>query len=108
MRIGSPLQFGGVVRTERKNRGLTQAQLAAAGGVSRAWLARFETGHPAASLEQTFRVLRALDLDLSLIERRYSPEEAAVLAAFEEREQRPLIPARRSKSRGRGRHDLTP
>lgn len=82
MRVGSAHQFGGVLRAERKNRGLTQVQLAQAAGVSRAWLAKFENGHPASSIEPIFRVLTALELDLSLIERRYSPQEAAVLAAL--------------------------
>lgn len=81
MRIASAHAFGSVLRAERRSRGLTQVQLAQLAGVSRAWLARFENGHPAASLEPVFRVLRALDLELSLQQRRCSPEEAAVLEA---------------------------
>jgi hypothetical protein len=47
-------------------------------------LSRFETGHPSASLEQVFRVLDALGLDFSLVERRFTPGEAAVLEAMTE------------------------
>ena len=86
--ISSARQFGGAVRVERKRRDWTQAVLAERSGVSRAWLARFETGHPAASLEQVFRVLAALDLDLSLAARRVSPAEAEVLAAIAKRDHR--------------------
>lgn len=86
--ISSARQFGGAVRAERKRRDWTQAVLAERSGVSRAWLARFETGHPAASLEQVFRVLAALDLDLSLAARRVSPAEAEVLAAIAKRDHR--------------------
>jgi HTH-type transcriptional regulator / antitoxin HipB len=85
--IRSARQFGGVVRAERKRRRWTQAVLAERSGVSRAWLARFETGHPAASLEQVFRVLAPLDLDLSVVARQISPAEAEVLAAIAEQDQ---------------------
>ncbi|MEP9384232.1 helix-turn-helix domain-containing protein [Nocardioides cheoyonin] len=88
MRIGNPRQFGAVIRAERKERRLTQVQLAEQAGVSRAWLARFETGHPAASIEPIFRVLAALELDLSTVERRISPQEAVVMAAVAERDRR--------------------
>lgn len=86
--ISSARQVGGVVRAERKRYGWTQAVLAERSGVSRAWLVRFETGYPAASLEQVFRVLAALDLDLNLTARRVSPPEAEVLAAIAARDQR--------------------
>jgi len=88
VRIGSARQFGAVVRAERKQRGLTQVQLAERAGVSRAWLARFETGHPASSIEPIFRVLGELGLDLSTVERSLAPDEAEILAAVAERDQR--------------------
>lgn len=85
--ISSARQLGGAVRAERKRRDWTQAALAERSGVSRAWLARFEAGHPAASLEQVFRVLAALDRDVSLIPRRVSPAEAEVLAAIAQQDE---------------------
>lgn len=78
--------LGAAVRAERKRRGWSQVVLAENSSVSRAWLARFETGHPAASLEQVFRVLTAMDLELSVIKRRVSPAEGDVLAALARQE----------------------
>lgn len=88
MRVGNARQFGAVVRAERKQRGLTQVQLAEQAGVSRAWLARFETGHPAASIEPIFRVLGVMGLELTTADRRLSSHEAEILAALAERDQR--------------------
>lgn len=84
--IANARQLGATVRAARKKRGLSQEAFATKSGVSRAWLARFETGHPAASLEQVFRVLRALDLTITVGERAHSPAESAVLAALAARE----------------------
>ncbi len=81
-------QFGAAVRAARKQRGLSQEALVAQAGVSRAWLARFETGHPTASLEPVFRVLGALGLSLNLVEHKTSDAESAVLAALAARDKR--------------------
>ena len=62
-------EFGASVRAARKERGWSQEELVAQAGVSRAWLARFENGHPAASIDPIFRVLGALGLSLDLRER---------------------------------------
>jgi HTH-type transcriptional regulator/antitoxin HipB len=80
--ITNARQLGAEVREARKKRGLSQEDLAAQAGVSRAWLTRFETGHPTASIEPLFRVLSALDLSLDLAERTVTEAEAAVLAAL--------------------------
>jgi HTH-type transcriptional regulator/antitoxin HipB len=84
--IANARQLGAAVRAERKRRGLSQAKLAEQAGVSRAWLARFENGHPAASIEQVFRVLRSLDLTITVGERTHTSAESAVLAALAARE----------------------
>lgn len=81
--IGSARQLGAAVRAARRRRDWTQVVLAERAGVSRAWLARFETGHPTASLEPVFRVLSALDLDVDLTERRLSAGESEVVAALD-------------------------
>lgn len=86
--ITNARQLGAAVRAARRERGLSQAALAAEAGVSRAWLARFETGHPAASVEQIFRVLKTLGMSLDLTERKTSEAESAVLAALAERRKR--------------------
>jgi transcriptional regulator with XRE-family HTH domain len=82
--ISNARQLGAAVRAARKRQNLSQAALAAEAGVSRAWLARFETGHPGASIEQIFRVLRALGVSIDLTERKTSDAESAVLAALAE------------------------
>ncbi len=86
--ITNARQFGAEVREARKRRGLSQEDLAAQAGVSRAWLTRFETGHPTASVEPLFRVLNALGLSLDLAERTVTEAEAAVLAALAARARR--------------------
>lgn len=58
--------LGPAVRDRRRDRRLTQADLAELAGVSRGWLVRFEHGLDNAEPSTVFRVLRALDLDLVL------------------------------------------
>jgi HTH-type transcriptional regulator/antitoxin HipB len=52
--------FGRAVAEIRRARGLTQAQLADQGGLSRVWLARLETGRSTAVLDHLMRLLRRL------------------------------------------------
>ena len=81
-------QLGAAIRAERRRRGMTQAALAERAGVSRAWLARFETGHPAAQVEQLFLVLRAFGLGLTLEPLRATAAEQALLAELAKRRDR--------------------
>ncbi|WP_422880331.1 helix-turn-helix domain-containing protein [Microbacterium gawkjiense] len=55
-----------MVAARRKRRGLTQQQLADATGVSRGWLARFETGVPGATLHRVLRVIEALNMEMEV------------------------------------------
>ncbi len=91
--VGTARALGAAIRAERNRRGLTQVELAEKAGVSRARLARFETGHPAASIEQIFLLLHALEFDLNLVKRTFSAEERAVLAAVAHRDAAPPTPA---------------
>jgi transcriptional regulator with XRE-family HTH domain len=59
-------QLGSAVRDARTGRGLSQHELARQAGVSRSWLARVESGHRGAELEQILRLLSALRLVLVL------------------------------------------
>lgn len=86
--IANARQLGAAVRAARKQRGLSQEALASQAAVSRAWLTRFETGHPAASIEQIFRVLRTLDLTIAIGDRTHTPAESALLAALADRNKR--------------------
>jgi len=58
--LTNALELGGWVRSEREAQGRTQAQLAAAAGVSRPWLVRLESGAVRAELFRAFDVLAAL------------------------------------------------
>lgn len=81
-------QLGAAMRAERLRRKLSQEDLAKQAGVSRAWLAKFESGHRAASIEQIFLVLRTLGLALELTAPRMTGAEADLLSAIAERRDR--------------------
>ncbi|MCR6705673.1 MULTISPECIES: helix-turn-helix transcriptional regulator [unclassified Cellulomonas] len=60
-------RLGSAVRRLRNDRGLTQAQLAEAADVSRAWLIDVERGdRPGLELARLLRVLDALDASLMI------------------------------------------
>lgn len=54
------------VRHARKQRGLTQAQLAQRAGVGRDWLVRLEKGNPRLELSKVLDTFAALGLSLSI------------------------------------------
>ena len=62
--IADWIKLGAFVRQARNERGWTQIQMAQRAGVSRAWLARLESGHRRAELESILRLFAALDLQL--------------------------------------------
>lgn len=76
------VRLGQVVRDARRERAWSQAVLAGRADVSRAWLAKMESGHRRAEVEQVFRVLHALGLAIYVGERRQPAGEAAVLEAL--------------------------
>jgi transcriptional regulator with XRE-family HTH domain len=59
-------KLGAAIRDARTLHGLTQNELAASAKVSRSWLAKVESGHRGAELEQILRLLSALGLGLFL------------------------------------------
>ena len=63
------VQLGQVIRDGRARSRLTQQALAERAGVSRAWLARVESGHRKAEIEYLMRTLAALDLSLAVVPR---------------------------------------
>ena len=66
-RVVTPADLGAVVRESRLAARLTQAELAAAAGVSREWLLGLERGaRPRAELGKVLAVLDALDLPLTI------------------------------------------
>lgn len=67
-RVSTPVQLGAVIRRLRRERGLTQRQLAGSAGVSTRWLVMFENGRNAgAEVSRIFDVLRALGMNLAVV-----------------------------------------
>ncbi|GAB2469956.1 helix-turn-helix domain-containing protein [Xylanimonas ulmi] len=60
-------QLGALLRRARKERGLTQAQVAATARVSRQWVVAAEAGAPTARLDLTLDVLRAVGLVVDVV-----------------------------------------
>jgi len=59
--------FGAAIRRARKDRGLSQVELAARAGVGRPWLSELETGKRTAELGRALSVLSALDLAVAFV-----------------------------------------
>ena len=76
MRVTSINDLTAVIRGRRAAAGLTQAEAAAAAGVSRQWLNELEHGKPTAELGLVLAVIDALDLTLELGDE-HPPSEAS-------------------------------
>jgi len=61
----TPHQVGARIRQLRRGKGLTQAQVAAAAGVSRKFISALERGHPHAELGVTMRVGEVVGLRIA-------------------------------------------
>lgn len=66
MRVNSMRDVAATVRGRRKDLGLSQAELAARVGVSRAWINAVEAAKPSVAFDLVLRLLDALDLRLDL------------------------------------------
>ncbi|WP_165217333.1 helix-turn-helix transcriptional regulator [Schaalia sp. ZJ1691] len=65
--IGNELELGAAIREHRDKAGLTQAELAARAGVSRAFIIDIERGRrPRAELGRVLALLRALEVSITL------------------------------------------
>ena len=64
--IRTPHDLGAAARGRRQTLKLSQAEVAAAAGVSRAWVTEFEAGKPTVELGRVLALLEALDLTLDL------------------------------------------
>jgi transcriptional regulator with XRE-family HTH domain len=58
--------FGRAIADIRTSRGLTQAELAAAAGLERAYVAKIETGRSVRLLEHLLRILRRLGATVTI------------------------------------------
>ena len=66
MRILKTVELGRYVATSRRDRGLTQSELAEAIGTSRFWVIRAERGEPRIELGLVLRALRFLEVTVQL------------------------------------------
>jgi len=66
MEIRTPQALGAAARGQRSKLRLTQAAVAEAAGVSRAWLTEFEAGKPTVELGRVLAVVAALGITLDL------------------------------------------
>ena len=59
--------IGAAIRRARRDRGLSQAELAARAGVGRPWLSEVESGKRTAEIGRILLVVSALDLAVALL-----------------------------------------
>jgi y4mF family transcriptional regulator len=64
MRIRNARELGYLIRDIRKQKGITQAELAIRAGVSRKWLIELEGGKRTSELSLILRTLNVLGVDL--------------------------------------------
>ena len=60
----SPRQLGNLIQRARKQRGLTQTELANLAGLRQEMVSKIETGHDSARLAALYSLFAALDLDM--------------------------------------------
>ncbi len=64
--VRSGEDFGRAIGDLRRAKGMTQAQLAESGGLTRSWLARLEAGHSTPVLDHLLRLLRRLGATITI------------------------------------------
>lgn len=60
----SPRQLGNIIQRTRKQRGLTQTDLANLAGLRQEMISKIETGHEGTKLSSIYALFAALDLEL--------------------------------------------
>lgn len=65
-KILSPESLGAALRTERKKKGLSQTEVGKSVGIDQPTISRVEKGNPGTELGTLFRLLAALDLELTI------------------------------------------
>lgn len=70
MKVRSSKELGEAVRLTRKNRKLSQTELAQKASLRQALISDVENGVTSAKLDTILKVMAALDLDLAVVERR--------------------------------------
>jgi len=75
-KISSPETLGLVLRAERKNKGMSQKAVGHSVGMEQHTISKIEKGNPGTELNTLFRLLAALDLELSIQPRQKSALES--------------------------------
>lgn len=65
-KISSPETLGLALRAERKNKGMSQKAVGHSVGMEQHTISKIEKGNPGTELNTLFRLLAALDLELSV------------------------------------------
>jgi len=69
LKIHSPETLGAVLRLERKKKQMSQSAVGRTVGIDQPTMSRVEKGNPGTELGTLFRLLAALDLELTVQER---------------------------------------
>ncbi len=65
-KISSPETFGLALRAERKQKGMSQKAVGHSVGMEQHTISKIEKGNPGTELNSLFRILAALDLELTI------------------------------------------
>ncbi|MGB4599986.1 MAG: helix-turn-helix domain-containing protein [Trichlorobacter sp.] len=65
-KISSPETLGQALRAERKNKGMSQNVVGHSVGMEQHTISKIEAGNPGTELNTLFRLLAALDLELTI------------------------------------------
>lgn len=71
----SPRQLGNLIQRARKQRGLTQTELANLAGLRQEMVSKIETGHDSTRLSALHSLFAALDLDMLVEHRSARPDK---------------------------------
>lgn len=74
-KILSPESLGAALRKERKKKGLSQTEVGKSVGIDQPTISRVEKGNPGTELGTLFRLLAALDLELTIQSRQHSTND---------------------------------
>ncbi len=76
--IHTPNELGAALKRRRRELGISQAALAKSVGVSRPWIVDMERGKPRLEIGLVLRTIRALGLELRLLEARATSATAGL------------------------------
>ena len=71
----SPRQLGNLIQRARRQRGLTQTELANLAGLRQEMVSKIETGHDSTRLSALYSLFAALDLDMLVDHRSSRPSK---------------------------------